>query len=97
MHVDHAPGFVSVLAPLNSLSSARFETPEFLKKVAAAGRRLAELKAIRVALLDVKHRIRAGHRRIYSQDLVDDLFMRPYTKIEFIERDLDVSRLTAAK
>lgn len=29
--------------------------------------------------------------------LINNLFMHPYTKIEFIERDLGVSRLTASK
>jgi Fic family protein len=51
---------------------------------------------IKVALLDYKHRIRAAHR-FYSQDLINNLFTHPYTKIQFVEKDLDVSRLTAAK
>jgi Fic family protein len=51
---------------------------------------------IKAALLDYKHRIRAGHK-FYSQDLINNLFMHPYTKIEFVERDLKVSRLTATK
>ena len=51
---------------------------------------------IKVALQDYKHRIRAQFR-FYSQDLINNLFMHPYTKIEFVERDLEVSRLTATK
>lgn len=51
---------------------------------------------IGAALLDTKHRIRAGFK-FYSQDLINNLFMHPYTKIEFVERDLKVSRLTATK
>ena len=51
---------------------------------------------IKAALLDTKHRIRAGFK-FYSQDLINNLFMHPYTKIEFVERDLKVSRLTATK
>ena len=47
-------------------------------------------------MLDTKHRIRAGFK-FYSQDLINNLFMHPYTKIEFVERDLKVSRLTATK
>ncbi|HRB23816.1 MAG TPA: Fic family protein [Ferruginibacter sp.] len=35
--------------------------------------------------------------KIYSQDLLSNLFKYPYTKIEFIERDLNVSRNTAIK
>jgi Fic family protein len=52
--------------------------------------------AIKGALLETKHRIRERHK-FYSQDLVNNLFTHPYTKIEFIEEDLKVSRLTATK
>ena len=51
---------------------------------------------IREALLDTKHRIRERYK-FYSQDLINNLFTHPYTKIEFVEHDLRVSRLTATK
>lgn len=51
---------------------------------------------IRTAFQDAKHRIREQFR-FYSQDLINNLFMHPYTKISFLERDLDVSRLTATR
>ena len=51
---------------------------------------------IKAALFDYKHRIRASCK-FYSQDLINNLFMHPYTKIEFVQRDLQVSRLTATK
>jgi len=54
------------------------------------------VRAIRDVLLDVKHRIRKDHK-FYSQDLINTLFSHPYTKIQFLERDLRVSRLTATK
>lgn len=57
---------------------------------------IATVQAIRTALLDVKHRIRREHR-FYSQDLINNLFAHPYTKIQYLERDLRVSRLTATK
>jgi Fic family protein len=34
--------------------------------------------------------------KFYSQDLLNNLFKHPYTKIEFVQRDLEVSRITAA-
>lgn len=55
------------------------------------------VNAIKEALLDCKHRIRAKRPRIYSQDLINSLFNHPYTRIAFIERDLQVTRLTATK
>lgn len=51
---------------------------------------------IKDALMDYKHRIRAAYK-FYSQDLINNLFTHPYTKIEFVERDLKVSRLTATR
>lgn len=57
---------------------------------------IATIGAIREALLGTKHRIREKYR-FYSQDLINNLFTHPYTKIEFVERDLGVSRDTASK
>ena len=34
--------------------------------------------------------------KFYSQDLLNNLYKHPYTKIEFVVRELNVSRLTAA-
>jgi Fic family protein len=33
----------------------------------------------------------------YSQDLLNNLFRHPYTRIEFLQSDLGVTRQTAAK
>lgn len=57
---------------------------------------ITTIGAMRAALMDYKHRIRAGYR-FYSQDLINNLFTHPYTKIQFVENDLNVSRLTATK
>src|SRR5687768_16177319 len=43
IYVNPAP---SPILPLESLSSRRFETPEILKRLNAASRRLAELKGV---------------------------------------------------
>lgn len=61
-----------------------------------AAQTIRTVSAIKQALLDTKHRIRDGYK-FYSQDLINNLFTHPYTKIEFVERDLQVSRLTATK
>lgn len=57
---------------------------------------IAVIQAIKTQFLDYKHRIRAAHR-FYSQDLINNLFSHPYTRIEYIERDLGVSRVTATR
>ena len=61
-----------------------------------AGQTINTIHAIKEALFDYKNRIRDGYK-FYSQDLINNLFMHPYTKIEFVERELGVSRLTATK
>ncbi|HET6762898.1 MAG TPA: Fic family protein [Longimicrobiaceae bacterium] len=57
---------------------------------------IATIGDIKGALDDYKHRIRSGYH-FYSQDLINNLFTHPYTKIQFVEQDLHVSRLTATK
>ena len=54
------------------------------------------IRKIKDALQRMKHRIRNDYK-FYSQDLINNLFNHPYTKIEFVERDLKVSRLTATR
>jgi Fic family protein len=57
---------------------------------------IATVHAIREAFYVAKHRIRDGYK-FYSQDLLNNLFSHPYTKIEFVQKDLSVSRITATK
>lgn len=58
---------------------------------------IALIESMRDIMMDYKHRIREKYPRMYSQDLINNLFRHPYTKIEFLMNDLRVSRLTAAK
>lgn len=57
---------------------------------------ITTISEIKQALQFYKHQIRNDYK-FYSQDLINNLFSHPYTKIEFVERDLNVSRITAAK
>jgi Fic family protein len=50
---------------------------------------------IRELMMSYKNILREKYK-FYSQDLLNNLFKHPYTKIEFIQRDLNVSRITAA-
>ncbi len=50
---------------------------------------------IRELMMEYKHKLRNNYK-FYSQDLLNNLFKHPYTKIEFIINDLNVSRITAA-
>ena len=58
---------------------------------------LATVEQIRNLMASYKRRIRTEHRKIYSQDLLNTLFRYPYTRIELVQRDMEVTRQTAAK
>jgi len=72
-----------LLFMLNGIEQISKETIELIGK-------------IRELILEYKNLLRDNYK-FYSQDLLNNLFKHPYTKIEFIERDLSVSRITAAK
>lgn len=55
------------------------------------------VKAFRELMLKTKHDLRERLPKLYSQDLLNNLFRYPYTKIEFVEHELGVSRPTAVK
>jgi Fic family protein len=50
---------------------------------------------IRDMMQDYKQKLQNRYK-FYSQDLLNNLFKHPYTKIEFVQKDLGVSRITAA-
>lgn len=55
--------------------------------------RVQKLQAL---LIEIKREIRGKHK-FYSQDLINNLFYHPYTKVAFLEKDLGVSRATATR
>lgn len=68
-----------------------------LEAVEATSRQtISIIQSIRASLLEYKHRIRSKHK-FYSQDLINNLFYHPYTKIDFLMRDLNIGRITATK
>lgn len=69
-----------------------------LEAVAETSATTVEIVAgIRDQMANVKHRMRAELPKIYSQELLNNLFRHPYTRIEYLQSDLGVSRQTAAK
>jgi Fic family protein len=52
---------------------------------------------IRDLMQQVKHRLRNELPKIYSQDLINNLFRHPYTKIDFVAGEIQVTRKTASK
>ncbi len=69
-----------------------------LQAVAATAKiSLGLVEGIRGQMAGVKQRLRQELPKIYSQDLLNNLFRHPYTRIEFVTKELNVSRQTAAK
>lgn len=52
---------------------------------------------IRDAMQSYKHEIRSKYPKFYSQDLINNLFYYPYTKINYVSKELDTSYQTARK
>lgn len=55
------------------------------------------IRGMKEGMMQYKHIIRSEYPKIYSQDLLNNIFKHPYTKIDFLQNDLNVSRQTAAK
>jgi Fic family protein len=66
-----------------------------IEKTAAASVTL--IASIKELMQHYKHQIRSNHSKLYSQDLLNNLFKYPYTKIEFLQNDLQISRSTAIR
>lgn len=55
------------------------------------------VEGIGAQIRTVKHRMRSELPKLYSQELLNNLFRHPYTRIEFVQNDLAVTRQTAAR
>jgi Fic family protein len=55
------------------------------------------VKGISKLMAEFKNKLRPKFGKRYRHELLNNLFYHPYTKIEFIERDLQVSRPTAQR
>lgn len=52
---------------------------------------------IGLLMADYKKSLRKNHRKIYSQELINNLFRHPYTRIEYVVEEVGVTRQTAAR
>lgn len=55
------------------------------------------VEGIREQMAAVKKRLRSEFNKLYSQDLLNNLFRHPYTRIEYLQNELGITRQTAAK
>ncbi len=69
-----------------------------LEAVASTARTtLEQVEGIRTAMATAKQRMRAEVPRLCSQDLLNNLFRHPYTRIDVVARDPEITRQTATK
>lgn len=52
---------------------------------------------IRELMMAYKSRMREALPKLYSQDLLNNLFRHPYTRVQHVQRELEVSRATATR
>ena len=64
---------------------------------ATATETLGLVKQIRGQMTDMKRRLRDDFPAMYSQELLNNLFRHPYTRIEYLMSEAGVSRPTASK
>jgi Fic family protein len=55
------------------------------------------IQKIRDLMQHHKYKMREELPKIYSQDLLNNLFRHPYTKIDFVMQELQITRITATK
>lgn len=56
---------------------------------------IGTIHKLRDLMADYQEKIKAQFPKLYSLDLLNTLFKHPYTKIEFVIRDVGVNRVTA--
>ena len=57
----------------------------------------ATISSVKILMEQHKRQIRTELPKIYSQDLLNNIFRHPYTKIDFVKADMAVSRPTATR
>lgn len=58
---------------------------------------IEQIQGIKSVMQKHKQKLRGELPKIYSQDLLNNIFRHPYTKIDFVMTDLGVSRPTATR
>lgn len=96
--IQNKPDYYRLLQEVRTKNAWEEWVLFMLEGVAVTARQTTQLVTdIRGMMLDYKHRIRKQFPRMYSQDLINNLFRHPYTKISILQQEISVSRLTAAR
>ncbi|GBR34963.1 hypothetical protein AA0488_2910 [Kozakia baliensis NRIC 0488] len=55
------------------------------------------IEGMRSQMATMKQQMRTELPKIYNQELLNNLFRHPYTKIEYVQAELNIARQTAEK
>lgn len=96
--IQHKADYYRLLQAVREENAWEEWTLYMLDAVEQTARQTIELVGqIRTLMQAYKQRLRRELPKLYSQDLLNNLFRHPYTKIEFLVNELGVTRLTAAR
>ncbi len=96
--IQHKADYYRLLQAVREENAWEEWTLYLLDAVEQTARQTIELVGqIRDLMQQYKQRIRRELPKLYSQDLLNNLFRHPYTKIEFLVNELGVTRLTATR
>lgn len=88
----------SFITTQDELFQADLHIAEAISPVADTAQQTVQLvSGMRELMAETKRRMRADLPKLYSQDLLNNLFRHPYTRIEYVQRDLNITRQTAVR
>jgi Fic family protein len=62
-----------------------------------SAKKAGDCPSIHTLMLSYKRQIRGVQPKLYSQDLINNLFRHPCTRVAWLQKGLSVTRLTATK
>lgn len=88
----------SFITTQDELFQADLHIAEAISPAANTTQQTVQLvSGMRELMEETKRRMRADLPKLYSQDLLNNLFRHPYTRIEYVQRDLNITRQTAVR
>jgi Fic family protein len=94
--IQHKPDYYKLLQTVRNKNDWESWVLFMLDSITQTAEETIQLiHGVNQLMTDYKNRIRQVLPKIYSKDLLETIFKHPYTKIEHLERDLEISYLTA--
>jgi len=94
--INHKPEYYKLLQQVRDQGEWEEWVLYMLEAIETTSKEVLSLIIDIKALMQEYKNILRNRYKFYSQDLLNNLFKHPYTKIEFVVEDLGVSRITAS-